>query len=723
MKKYEHQIPERRAIVDALDVAPGPLALESLGEQFGIRADKHLRAMENRLRAMVRDGQLHRNRAGCYGLTQALELIAGRVQTHRDGYGFLIRDDGEEDVFLPAREVRRLFDGDRVAARLAAGRRDGLQGRIVEVLERSKTEIVGQFRRERGIGYVLEHGDVNTEVLIGRNDTMKARPGEIVRVEILEYPSERSLAVGRIIAIVGQPDQPGMQTDIAILAHGIPDEWPEPVLDQMAEVPDRVPRAAKSGRVDLRSLPLVTIDGADAKDFDDAVFCEQQGEGWRLIVAIADVSHYVTPDSPLDREARLRGTSVYFPDRVVPMLPEALSNGLCSLNPNVDRLCMVCDMKVSGTGKVTGSKFYEGVLRSKARLTYSRAMKILDGGCPGREDKELKPILQPLLDVYKAFSKARARRGAIDFDLTESVIDLDEQGAVESIRPLERLTTHRIIEECMIAANVEAARRLSKVRLPALYRVHDGPNAEKTEELALLLRTYGFKLPPVGKLTPQHLSQILRKVAGKPEAELIETMLLRSMSKALYQPKNTGHFGLALGAYAHFTSPIRRYPDLLVHRALKFAGKQRLPKGYFYRLPEMEQLGERCSAAERRADEAVWDVQEQLKVAYMQQHLGDEFEVVVASIAPFGLFVRIPELHVDGLVHVSALPPDYYHRDGSGTLLSGERSGREYRLLERMRVRLSHVDLEQRKIDFVPIEQPETAVVPGKRKRKRYRGR
>jgi ribonuclease R len=705
LKQYEHQIPGRQAIIDSLNAAPAPLALEALGEQFDIRAQKHLRALENRLKAMVRDGQLHRNRAGQFGLTEALELVTGRVQAHRDGYGFLIRDDGGEDVYLSGREMRPLFDGDRVAIRIVPGRRDDVQGRVVEILARAKTEIVGQFRRERGIGYVLEHGDSRTELLIGRGDTNRAKPGDIVRAEIVEYPSERGHAVGRVIEIVGGEDEPGIATDIAILAHGIPDEWSEDIERQLDAIPDQVPASAKGDRVDLRDLPLVTIDGADAKDFDDAVWCERRGDGFRLMVAIADVSHYVAPDSVIDREARVRGTSVYFPDRVVPMLPEKLSNGLCSLNPDVDRLCFVCEMSVSKTGRVTKSEFFEAVMRSAARLTYPDAMAILDGARKGKDAESLRRILTPLHEVYRAFADARAKRGAIDFDLTESVIELDESGAVQAIRPLERLTSHRIIEECMIAANVEAARRLGKVKLPGLYRVHDGPNPEKIDELALLLGTYGFKLPPLGKIEPGHFGRILAQVAGRPEAELIETMLLRSMSKALYQPKNTGHFGLALGAYAHFTSPIRRYPDLLVHRALKFAARHKSPKGYTYSMEEMAHLGERCSTAERRADEAVWDVEEQLKVAYMEQHVGAEFDVIVASVAPFGLFVRIPELHVDGLVHVSALPPDYYHRDASGTRLSGERGKREYRLLDRMRVRLQKVDLDQRKIDFAPVEQ------------------
>jgi ribonuclease R len=704
LKKYEHQIPSRQAIIDALNDASGPLALEPLGQSFDIRGAQHLRALENRLKAMVRDGQLLRNRAGRFGLTQSLELVTGVVQAHRDGFGFLIRDDGEADVYLSGRSMRSLFDGDRVAVRVVPGRGDGLQGRVVEVLSRGKTEIVGPFHRERGIGYVLEHGDTRTEVLIGRSDSLKAKPGQIVRAEIIEYPNERSPAIGRVVEIIGSADRPGIETDIAILAHGIPEEWPAAVSEQLAEIADEVPEPAKRDRVDLRDVPLVTIDGADAKDFDDAVFCERRGEGWRLIVAIADVSHYVVADSAIDREAKARGTSVYFPDRVVPMLPEKLSNGLCSLNPDVDRLCFVCEMNVARTGRVTKSRFYEAVMRSAARLTYTEATRIVEGGKPPRKAAGLEERLKALHEVYQVFAKLRSRRGAIDFDLTESVIDLDDQGAVRAIRPLERTVSHRIIEECMIAANVAAAKRLARVRLPGLYRVHEGPNPDRIEELALLLRTYGFKLPPLGELEPHHFSQILRQVAGNPEAELIETMFLRSMSKAVYQPKNIGHFGLALGAYAHFTSPIRRYPDLLLHRALKFAERHKSPKGYLYSMAEMTQLGERCSLAERRADEAVWDVEEQLKVAFMQDRIGEEFDVVVASVVPFGLFVRIPELHVDGLVHVSTLPPDYYHRNASGTALTGERSGQEYCLLDRMSVRLAQVDLEQRRIDFVPVE-------------------
>ena len=687
-----------------LERAEGPLALKDLGESAGLRGEPKLRSLEHRLKAMVRDGQLLRNRAREYCLTGHLDLVTGKVQAHRDGFGFLRRDDAGEDVYLSAREMRPVWDGDRVAVRVSPGQR-GLEGHLVEILARAKARIVGQLRREGGIPYVLEEGDSRTEVLIARGELGGAKSGEMVEVEILEYPTQKSHAIGRVVKKIGRVSEPGVETDVAILAHGIPNEWPETVLASMRDIPSTVPEVDKQGREDLRELPLVTIDGADAKDFDDAVYCEPQGDGWRLLVAIADVSHYVEVGSALDSEARLRGTSVYFPDRVVPMLPEALSNGLCSLNPKVDRLCMVCEMLVARDGKVRRSRFFAGLMRSAARLTYTEAAAVLDGNRRAKH-AELRSELGHLRDVYRAFAKARKRRGAIDFDLPQTKIELNPRGRIEAIHPLRRLVPHRIIEECMIAANVEAAKRIRSSRLPSLYRVHEGPDADRLDELALVFKTFGLKLPPAGKLAPLHLSRLLDKLHGKAEAELVETMLLRSMGKAHYQPKNVGHFGLALGAYAHFTSPIRRYPDLLVHRAIRWSLTQRSSKGFAFKLPQMQELGERCSDAERRADEAVWDVEEQFKCHYMSERVGERFDAIVSGVVPFGLFVRLPELTVDGLVHVSALPRDYYHRDPSGTTLSGERTGTSYRLSDKMAVRLAAVNLEERKIDFVPEESP-----------------
>jgi ribonuclease R len=716
-RRYEHKIPSRDEILAAMEQAGQPLKLEALAPRFGIRTEQHRRALEARMRAMVRDGQLLRNRADEYCLTGHLDVVTGTVLAHRDGFGFLRPDDGSDDLYLAAREMQLLWDGDRVAARTTETPR-GREGHVVEVLARGKTRIVGHFRRERGIDFVLESGESRTEVLIARGESHGAKPGDIVNVEVLEYPSKRNHAIGRVLEVVGRKDQSGIDTDVAILAHGIPNEWPAEALAEARTWSAEVPEKAKEGREDLRSVPLVTIDGADAKDFDDAVFCEPQGDGWRLLVAIADVSYYVRPDSPLDREARGRGTSVYFPDRVVPMLPEELSNGLCSLKPDVDRLCLVCEMQVSRAGEVTRSRFYDAVMRSAARLTYTDAAAMLVAARPRGPHAELKPALQHLNAVYEAFASVRKERGAIDFDMPEAKIELDERGQVKSVRAVERLVTHKIIEECMIAANVEAAKRIHKGKIPGLYRVHEGPDEGKLEELVLFLRTFGHKLTP-SKVSPKEINRILASVSGKPEEELVETVVLRSMMQARYQPGNVGHFGLALGAYAHFTSPIRRYPDLLVHRAIKWLNDKRSAKGFRYALPEMEQLGEHCSRTERRADEATREVAERLKCVYLKERVGETFDVVISSVVAFGLFVRLAEIQADGLVHVTALPRDYYHRDPTGTTLKGERSGREYRLTESIKVRLAGVNVEERKIDFVPVENDGQAAEPRRGRRGR----
>ena len=573
--------------------------------------------------------------------------------------------------------------------------------------------------------WVLEDGSERTEVLIARGAAHGAKPGDIVRVDVLEYPTVRSHALGRIAEIVGRSDDPGIETEVAILAHGIPRDWPDDVLAEARELPDHVPEHVARDRVDLRDLPLVTIDGADAKDFDDAVYCERDGENWRLLVAIADVSHYVQPESPLDREARGRGTSVYFPDRVVPMLPEKLSNGLCSLNPHVDRLCVVCEMTVTPRGEVARSKFYDAVMRSAARLTYAAAAEMLATPHPHGQHAAIKAALSRLQEVYEALAEARRHRGAIDFDLPEAKIELDERGKVRSVRTIERLVTHKLIEECMIAANVESAKRMRRARIPGLYRVHEAPEETKLEELVLFLQTFGHKLSSPKRISPKEVNRIIERVAGKPEAELIETVVLRSMMQARYQPVNLGHFGLALSAYAHFTSPIRRYPDLLVHRAIKWLASKGSPKGYRYSLDEMNRLGEHTSMTERRADDATRDVAERLKCIYLKERVGQIFDGIVASIAPFGLFVRLPEIQADGLVHVTALPRDYYHRDPTGTLLTGERSGASYRLMDPLRVKLVGVNVEERKVDFIPAQdgpiEDRPSSTPTTRRRRRRR--
>ncbi|HSG63691.1 MAG TPA: ribonuclease R [Gammaproteobacteria bacterium] len=703
--KYEHRIPSRDEILRVMEAFGRPLVLVSLAQQFHIRTEPHRKALENRLRAMVRDGQLIRNRAKAYCLTKHLDLVTGRVQAHRDGYGFVIPDDSSDDIYLSAREMAPLWDGDRVAVHASASQRGGREGKLAEILDRGRAEIVGRFTRERGIDLVLGEGEPAERVLIPRGETGGARGGDIVRVEIEQYPTARTDAIGRVIRVVGRFDDPGIETDVAILAYGLPHEWPDSIIADMEALGPQVPASAKRNREDLRKLPLVTIDGADARDFDDAVYAERKGDGWRLIVAIADVAHYVEPGTELDSEARARGTSVYFPDRVLPMLPEVLSNGLCSLNPEVDRLCLCCEMSVDRSGDVRRARFFEGVMRSAARLTYVEVASVLEGSKPDRKLKALMPQLECLQDVYRAFDRKRRRRGAIDFDLPQTKIELDERGQGVDVHVDDRRVSHKIIEECMIAANVEAARRLQKGRIAGLYRIHEGPDPERIDELVQFLQSLGLKLGSPKNLTPKDVARLIDSVADHPEAELIDAMVLRSMSRAKYQPRNVGHFGLALPAYAHFTSPIRRYPDLMVHRAIKWLLRHGSAKGYQYALPEVEHLGEHCSRAERRADEAVWQVEERLKCAYLKSQIGREFEVMVASIVAFGLFVRVHELQIDGLVHVSGLPDDYYHREAGGSMLVGERSGRRFRITDKLKVKLVNVDVGERKIDFVLAEQ------------------
>ena len=716
-RRYEHSIPSRDEITVVMEKAGAPLTLVDLAAQLRITTEPHRKALENRLRAMVRDGQLLRNRAREYCLTRHLDLVTGVVNAHRDGFGFLIPDDGSEDVYLAAREMGSLWDRDRIAVRVGLSRRGGREGHLVEVLQRATKEVVGKFIRDSGIDIVVREGDSNAHVLIPKGQSAGARSADVVRAAIVQYPTGRTDAIGRVVRVVGRFDDPGIETVVAILSHGLPDEWPDAVQRYVDTLPANVPSSAKRNRVDLRQLPLVTIDGADAKDFDDAVYCEQRGEDWRLIVAIADVSHYVEPDSELDREALARGTSVYFPDRVLPMLPEALSNGLCSLRPNVDRLCLVCDMEVSSKGDVTRSRFYDGVMRSAARLTYVESERVLTGKIKGKRAKFMAQ-LEPLRDVYRAFAERRRRRGAIDFDIPQAVIELDDSGGVRDVRVVERLITHKIIEECMIAANVEAAKQIRKARIPGLYRVHDGPDPDRIDELTVFLRGLGLKLSSPSQVRPRDLSRLIKSAVGRPEAELIETVILKCMSRAHYQPRNVGHFGLALPSYSHFTSPIRRYPDLLTHRAIKQLLRHGKAKGYRYTLGEMEQLGEQCSRAERRADEAVWQVEERLKCAYLQDHVGDDYDVLVTGVTSFGLFVRLSDLQIDGLVHVTTLPRDYYHLTAGGTELTGEHTGATFRLTDKLKVKLVKVDVDERKLDFVPVNFESNARAKVGRKRR-----
>ena len=704
-RTYKHPVPDRGALLDHLRDAGRPLTIDVLMQNLGLKGQRTRGALVDTLNRMVRAGQIIQNRREEYCLTEKLELVAGMVSGHRDGFGFVLREDGEEDVYLSAREMRSLIDGDRVAIKVV-GRdyRGRPEGKVVEILERGVTDVAGQFITERGIGIVVpDNPKIPHRVLIPQGEAGDAKPGQIVVARILDYPTRVEQPTGRIVQIIGEPQQKGIATDIAIHAHAIPFTWPSEVEREIAKYKKEVPEDDKQDRTDFRDVPLVTIDGADARDFDDAVYCEPAGGGWRLLVAIADVAHYVDVKSDLDREAIRRGTSVYFPDRVVPMLPEVLSNGLCSLNPKVDRLCMVCEMRIDADGKVTRSRFMEGVMRSAARLTYGQVNDFLTGAGDGRSSSIPKPLQKPLgnlLQLYRSLASARRKRGAIELDIPQTRISLNEAGEVESILAVPRNDAHRLIEECMIAANVQAARFLKKHRIPGLYRVHAKPDPEKFEDLRQYLLSLGLKVPHPDHVEPRAFNQLMQQVEGRPDSAAISMAMLRSLTHAEYTPDNIGHFGLALDAYAHFTSPIRRYPDLLVHRAIRHILRERKAGGYHYAPSEMERLGAVCSAHERRAEDATREVEAWLKCQFMEDKVGEEFDGVVTGVTNFGLFVQLTELMIDGLVHVTNLVNDYYHFDSGSQSLVGERSGRRYSLGDKLRVLVSKVELETKRIDF-----------------------
>ena len=707
-KPYKHPIPGPNQLIDFLTEVGRPLKTGAIMKAFDLKGQRMRSLLADRLHSMVQSGQVLENRRGEYCLTAKLDLVTGTVSGHRDGFGFVARDDGDgEDIYLSAREMRSLFDGDRVAIRIKGhDRRGRAEGELVDVLARATREIAGQFIRERGIGLVIpDNTRIAHRILIARGQSGKAKPGDHVVVEILDYPTKVEQATGRITSVIGAPGDKGIATEIAIYSHGIPNQWPRDVLKEIDSYGSTVPTTAKRGRTDLRDVDLVTIDGADARDFDDAVYCEKSGNGWRLLVAIADVSHYVAVGTALDKEATKRGTSVYFPDRVVPMLPEVLSNGLCSLNPKVDRLCMVCEMHVNTEGKVTRSNFFEAVMRSKARLTYGQVSAFLEGKSKKSVPKPLQPAIRELQALYRAFAKARSRRGAIEIDLPQTKFKLNKDGEIDRIEVVPRNDAHRLIEECMIAANVQAAKFIKRHRIAGLYRVHAKPDPDRFSDLRLYLVSLGLKVAHPDHVEPRHFTQLIRQTADRPDSTAIMMTMLRSLTHAEYSPTNVGHFGLALDSYAHFTSPIRRYPDLLVHRAIRHIVRGGKPGRYDYSGREMERLGAITSAHEKRAEEATRDVEAWLKCQYMEQHLGDDFEGVITGVTNFGVFVQITELLVDGLVHVTSLDNDYYQYDAGSQRLVGERTRQTYSLGDSMRVKVQRVDMDTRRIDFRPVEK------------------
>jgi len=723
-KKYDNPIPSREFILETLTQHGAPAAFDEAASLLGLSGEQDLQALERRLGAMVRDGQLLRNRREAFCLVNKRDLVAGRVIGHPDGFGFVKPDDGGDDLYLYPKEMRALFHGDRIVARVTGkDRRGRLEGAVVEILERSTTSVVGRLYSESGVGFVVpDNKRLTHDVIIPSDRLGGAEQGQIVVAEITDQPTKRTQPIGRVAEVLGEHMAAGMETDISIRAHDLPVHWPPEVEQAISAFGEDVPEAAKAGRTDLRALPLVTIDGADARDFDDAVYCERKPKGWKLLVCIADVSAYVTPDSALDKEGFERGNSVYFPDRVIPMLPEVLSNGLCSLNPKVDRLCMACELYVSREGKVTRTRFFEAVMRSHARLTYEQVATLLDDsdGALSEQYAEVLPHLHELYAMYQALLEARAARGAIDFDTVETKFVIDDAGRIASIEPTVRNDAHRIIEECMLAANVAAARLFQRKKMPALYRIHETPKEEKLSDLREFLAELGLNLPGGNKPTAKDYGTLLDAVRGRPDFHLIQTVLLRSMQQAMYSSDNVGHFGLAYDAYTHFTSPIRRYPDLIVHRIIKHILAGGTAADLDYSKPELQQVGEHCSGTERRADEATRDVEHWLKCEFMRDKLGDEFDGTITSVQGFGLFVELDGVYVDGLVHITALDNDYYHFDPVGHRLTGERTGQIYRLGDRLRVKVAAVNLEDRKIDFV-LAKPVVEAAPKRRSRSRRR--
>ncbi len=710
-EKYENPIPSREFIMQLLETQGEPLTYKQLVDLLDLHDEESLEALRRRLNAMERDGQLVRNRRDGYGLIDKMDLVCGRVIGHPDGFGFLVPDEGGEDLFLTPRQMGFCMHGDRAVARIAGvdrrGRREGV---LIEILERNTQHVVGRFYQQEGrVGFVTpDNKRITHDILVPADYQGGARRDQIVVVELIEQPSKHAKPLGRVVEILGNHMAPGLEIEVAIRAHEIPLAWPEAVQSEIAHLTPEVPEASKEGREDLRDVPLVTIDGADARDFDDAVYCERKKSGgWRLLVAIADVSSYVRPRTALDEEAQERGTSVYFPQRVIPMLPEILSNGLCSLNPHVDRLCMVCEMSIDTEGEITHHRFFEGVMCSAARLTYDEVAAMLAEQAPELSAKHavILPHLVELHALYKALLVARQRRGAIDFDTTETRIVFGEGRKIERIEPLVRNDAHKIIEECMIAANVAAARFLLKRKIPAVYRVHETPKVEKITDLRTFLGEFGLQLRGGEDPEAQHYAELLNIVRGRPDFRLIQTVMLRSLNQAKYTPDNVGHFGLAHEAYTHFTSPIRRYPDLLVHRAIRHALKEGKVRGFAYTVEDMEALGEHCSTAERRADDATRDAVDWLKCEFMMNKVGEEFDGLITSVTSFGIFVELRDIYVEGLVHITALSNDYYHHDSAGHRLRGERTGKVYRLGDTVRVKVMRADLDTRRIDFDLVDQ------------------
>ncbi len=729
---YDPDVPSREQILNLLRGAESPKPLQQLINHFNLTRQFGVDGLEKRLAAMQRDGQLENVPEGWQVTAKPKDYVIGRVQGHRDGFGFLIPEDGSQDLFLSPREMLKVLHGDRVQVKPTGEYRGKPEGTIVEVLERSTNRLVGRLLQEQGI-YVVAPEDqrIKHDILVPASDLGGAQHGQVVTVEIVQQPTRHTQPLGRIIEVLGEIDDPGMEIEIAVRKFDVPVGFSEAALAQADALPETVKQRDLNGRVDLRDVPFITIDGEDARDFDDAVYCEpvnmgteqRRRKGWRLLVAIADVSHYVQPEDALDTDALARGTSVYFPRRVIPMLPEKLSNGLCSLNPQVDRLVLVCDMVIPATGVKAGTvaayQFYNAVIHSHERTTYTQiwtALQQIDGPT-ARSLRHVLPHIQDLYTLYQLLDSTRKKRGAMDFDTVETKIISNDLGKIEQIVPHVRNDAHKLIEECMLAANTCAAEFIKANKRPGLYRVHEGPTPEKLKNLREYLRTLGLSLQGGDEPSGMDYAALLDAARPRPDFQIIQTMALRSMQQAIYSPDDAGHFGLAYPSYTHFTSPIRRYPDLLTHRVIKaiLAKRAYVPEtagvpwveGESRQQHEhalWEKLGIVLSAYERRADDASRDVEAWLKCWFVREHVGEVFSGKVTGVTSFGLFVTLDTLYVEGLVHVSELGTDYFQFNESLNELRGERTGKKYRLTDSVQVQVTRVDLEARRIEFALVK-------------------
>ena len=701
-ENYQNPIPSRELILEVMNDHGVPISKKELIKKLEITKDEYP-FFEKRIGAMARHGQILINRKDILCISKKLNLIPGKIMGHPDGFGFLIPEDNSlQDVFLSPKEMSKVFHNDEVMVQVTGIDKKGRQeGVIVEILSRGNSMIVGRVIQNHGVTIVrAEDKRISQDILVPYHQDMNAQPGQVVEVEMTTQPDFRTKPMGQIRKIIGNYTDSGIEIEIALRKHHLPYEFSKDAIKESESFKDEILISNHKEHADLTKLDFVTIDGETAKDFDDAVFAEKAEFNMKLYVAIADVSSYVSYNSQLDKEALSRGNSVYFPRRVIPMLPEKLSNGLCSLNPQVNRLTMVCEMMIDNEGLVSEYKFYPAIIFSKARLSYTITYKILyeNDDDLSKKYSHVLTNLKNLKDIYDLLSKQREKRSAIEFDSVETAINFNEDGKIDSIQPVHRNEAHKIIEECMLAANVSAAKFLLKENSPSIYRNHESPKEEKLELLKNYIAEFGFKLGGGQKPSAKDYSALLHSIKSRPESQMLQTMILRSMQQAVYETKNKGHFGLAYDTYTHFTSPIRRYPDLIVHRAIKEKLKRKE-----LRVKDLDGIAKQCSTTERRADEASRDVEDWLKCYFMKDRLGDVFSGTISSVTGFGVFVSLDEIYIEGLIHVTDLGNDYYVFNKSKHALIGERSGRSFGMGDRVKVKVSQIDMNLSRIDLILI--------------------